>query len=144
MSEHKPPSVDDVIAFMRERDPHTVLHTLGIRAVEITADRVVVETDVDERLFQHAGIVHGGVYVLMAESAASAAAALAVDVTRFRVAGQEISASHVRSATEGTLRATATPLHKGRTSLVYAIVVENDGKLVSVCRCTIAVRPLGA
>jgi uncharacterized protein (TIGR00369 family) len=143
MTDHLPPSREDVVEFLRQQDPHTVLHTLGIQVTSFDPDCVVVETEVGERLFQHAGIVHGGVYVLMAESAASTAAALTVDVTRFRVAGQEISASHVRASTQGRLRAEARLLHKGRTSLVYAVNVENDGKLVSTCRCTIAVRKLG-
>lgn len=130
-----------VLAFMAEREPHTVLATLGIRTTRATAESFVVEVDVDERLFQHAGIVHGGVYVLLAESAASGAAALTVDVLRQRVAGQEISASHVRAATSGTLRAEARPLHVGRTAIVYGIEVTNDGALVSAVRCTIAVRP---
>jgi uncharacterized protein (TIGR00369 family) len=142
MSEHIPPSKEDVLAFMREQDPHTVHATLGIEVKEAGADLFVVETEISERLFQHAGIVHGGVYVLMAESAASGAAALAVDVTRFRVAGQEISASHVRASTQGRLRAEARLKSQGRTTLVYAIDVTNDGKLVSTCRCTMAVRPL--
>ena len=142
MTEHIPPTKDELLAFMRERNPHTVLHVLGVRTVQTDADCAIVEVDVSERLFQHAGIVHGGVYVLLAESAASLAAALTVDVSRFRVAGQEISASHVRASTQGTLRAEARPVHQGRTSIVYAIEVTNDGKLVSTCRCTIAVRPL--
>lgn len=144
MAEHVPPSKEQVIGFMQARDAHTVLHALGVRTVQFDADCAVVEVEVSERLFQHAGIVHGGVYVLLAESAASIAAALSVDVSRFRVAGQEISASHVRASTQGTLRAEARPLHKGRTSIVYSIDVTNDGKLVSTCRCTIAVRPIEA
>lgn len=142
MAEHIPPTKAELVAFMKERDPHTVFHALGVRAVQIEADCAVVEVDVSERLFQHAGIVHGGIYVLLAESAASMAAALTVDVSRFRVAGQEISASHVRASTQGVLRAEAKPIHKGRTSIVYTIDVTNDGKLVSTCRCTIAVRPI--
>lgn len=139
-----PPSREDVIEYIRHRDPHTVLATLGVEITRFDPDCTVAEVEVSERLFQHAGIVHGGVYVLLAESAASTAAALTVDVTRFRVAGQEISASHVRATTAGRLRAEARPLHKGRTALVYAIDVTNDGKLVSTCRCTIAVRPIPA
>jgi 1,4-dihydroxy-2-naphthoyl-CoA hydrolase len=142
MTSHIPPTREAVIEFMQERDPHTVHATLGVRATQLDPDAFTVEVDVGERLFQHAGIVHGGVYVLLAESAASGAAALTVDVTRFRVAGQEISASHLRPTTAGTLKATARPIHKGRTQIIYAIDVENDGRLVSVCRCTIAVRPL--
>lgn len=136
------PSREDVIELIRRQEPHTVLATLGIEVTRFDPDQTVVETEVSERLFQHAGIVHGGVYVLLAESAASTAAALTVDVTRCRIAGQEISASHVRASTSGRLRAEARPVHKGRSSIVYVIDVTNDGRLVSTCRCTIAVRPL--
>lgn len=132
----------ELLEFIRQRDPHTVLHTLGVRITQFDPECCTVEVDVDERLYQHAGIVHGGVYVLLAESAASIAAALTVDVTRCRVAGQEVSASHLRSSTTGLLRATARPLHIGRSTLVYAIDVTNDDRLVSTCRCSIAVRPL--
>lgn len=141
MSEHKPPTEQDVIDFIRETDPRTVHHTLGMRITRFAAEGCVVETEVNERLFQHAGIVHGGIYALMAESAASTAAAFAVDVSRFKVAGQELSASHVRSATGGSLRAEARLVHRGKSSLVYVVDVDNDGRLVSTCRITMAVRP---
>ncbi len=144
MSEHKAPSRDDVINFIRETDPRTVHQTLGLRITRFAAEGCVVETEVSERFFQHAGIVHGGIYALMAESAASTAAAFAVDVSKFRVAGQELSASHVRPATEGSLRAEARLVHRGKSSLVYLVDVENDGRLVSTCRITMAVRPHAA
>lgn len=134
-------SPDEVLAFIAERDPHTVHAALGITFTRCGADECVVEVPVSERLFQHAGIVHGGVYVLLMESAASTAAAFAVDVTLWRVAGQEISASHVRPTTTGTLVARARPLHTGKSAIVYACDVENDGRLVSTGRCTIAIRP---
>jgi 1,4-dihydroxy-2-naphthoyl-CoA hydrolase len=142
MTSHIPPSREDLIAFFMEREPHTVHHALNIRTTNPDPDAFTVEVDVSERLFQHAGIVHGGIYVLLAESAASGAAAFTVDVTKYRVAGQEISASHVRASTSGVLRAVAKLVHKGRTQLVYSINVENDGRVVSIVRCTIAVRPI--
>ena len=98
--------------------------------------------DISERLFQHAGIVHGGVFVVLAESAASIGAACRVDLTTSRVMGMEINANHLRPVTSGTLRAIARPMHVGRTTLVYGIDVQNDGKLVCISRCTLAVRPL--
>jgi len=134
-------STDDIVAFIKTRDPHTVLNTLGVQITRFDKDESVVEVDISERLFQHAGIVHGGVYVLLMESAASIAAAFAVDIENHRVAGQEISASHVRPSSTGKLTARARPLHTGRTAIIYACDVENDGKLVSTGRCTIAVRP---
>ncbi|MBM4282370.1 MAG: hotdog fold thioesterase [Deltaproteobacteria bacterium] len=135
------PSLQDVVAFIRDRDPHTVFQALGIEVTTFGRDQTVVEVDVGERLFQHAGIVHGGVYVLLMESAASICAALTVDVTKNRVAGQEISASHLRPVTEGRLVARARPLHTGKTSIVYACDVECGGRLVSTGRCTMAIRP---
>ena len=137
------PTPDDVIQFIKDTHQNTVLAALDIRFVDFDPDAVALEVDVSERLFQNAGIVHGGVYVLLAESAASTAAALSVDVTRYRVAGQEINANHLRSVTEGTVRATARPVHRGSTSHVYAIdVTDQDGRLVCVSRCTIAVREI--
>ncbi len=133
---------EQVMAFLDERTPHTVLGALGVTVEKADASESAVKVDVSERLFQHAGIVHGGIYILLMESAASLAAALSVDVTQFRVAGQEMSAAHVRASTSGTLIAKAWPVHSGRTSIVYLCDVHNDGKLVSTGRCTIAVRPM--
>lgn len=136
-----PISHEDFVAFTRARDPHTVFAPLGIRVVTFDKAETVVALDIDEKHYQHAGIVHGGVYVLLMESAASIAAALSVDIENTRVAGQEISASHVRPSSSGTLTARAKPLHVGKSQIVYACDVDNDGKLVSTGRCTIAVRP---
>jgi 1,4-dihydroxy-2-naphthoyl-CoA hydrolase len=136
------PSQEDIVAFIRSQDPHTIFAALGITVARFGTDETVVEVDVGERLFQHAGIVHGGVYVLLMESAASICAALLADVTKNRVAGQEISASHLRPVTTGRLVARARPLHVGRSSIVCACDVECGGKLVSTGRCTLAIRPI--
>ncbi len=136
------PSHDALRTFLEQQDAHTVHHTLGIKVVRFSKDEAVVEVDISERLFQHAGVVHGGVYVLLMESAAAVAAAFAVDVTTQRIAGQEISASHLRASSSGKLSARARPVHEGKSSLVYACDVDNDGKVVSTGRCTMAVRGL--
>jgi 1,4-dihydroxy-2-naphthoyl-CoA hydrolase len=132
---------EDILAYVSSQDPHTIHKTLGFRIEACDADATKVSVDVDERLFQHAGIVHGGVFVTLAESAASLCAALNVDMERFDVAGMEINANHLRRVTSGTLTATARPLHKGRSTHVYGIDVENEkGERVCLSRCTIAVR----
>lgn len=136
------PTHDEVVAFIAARDPQTVHGTLGIRFIKLDADETIVELDVSERLYQHAGIVHGGIYALLMESAASTAAALSVDVATQRVAGQELSCSHVRAAVRGVLRAVARPIHRGRTVQVFLCEVFNEGRLVSTGRVTMAVRPM--
>lgn len=132
---------EDILAYIEATDPDTVHGTLGIRFEELEAEAVTVAVDVDQRLYQHAGIVHGGIFVLLAESAASTCAALNVEIEQVEVSGMEINANHLRKVTAGTLRATARPLHRGSTTHVYGIEVKNDDALVCVSRCTIAVRP---
>ena len=63
----------------------------------------------DERVHQFTRILHGGVSVVLAESAASIGAALNTDLTQFIPVGVEINANHLRSISKGTLRAVATP-----------------------------------
>ena len=121
----------------------TVMDTLGLRVNSYDPDRVIVATDVSDRLFQPFGVVHGGIYVLMAETAASVAASVSVDLSKEIPLGMEINANHLRPVSRGTLRAIASPIHRGRTSHVYGIeVVDENDKLVSISRCTIAIRPL--
>jgi len=136
------PEQQKLIEYLKANEVNTVAHTLGIRVESYHPDNAVVALDVDSRLFQPAGVVHGGVYVLLSESAASIAGSLSVDVEKEVVFGMEINANHLRPVTEGTLRATTTPLHRGRTTQVYEIKVTDDKeRLISVSRCTLAVRP---
>lgn len=132
-----------ITAWMEERYPHTVLSTLGMRVESYDPERVVVVAEVSERLFQPMGVVHGGVYVLMAETAASIAAALSIDPRREVVMGMEINANHLRPVSEGTLRAVSSVLHKGRTTMVYHIdILDQDERRIAVSRCTMARRPI--
>ena len=133
---------EELIEWIKARHDKTVLGALNIAYTSFDPDCVTLEVPVTEQLFQHAGVVHGGVYVLLAESAASTAAALYVDVSKVNVRGMAINANHLHAVREGVLRATAQPVHRGRSSHVYTIQVENEsGQLLSVSRCTIAVLP---
>jgi len=133
---------DQVIEFVKARHANTVLGKLGVEYTSFDPDAVTVEVPVSEALFQHAGIVHGGVYVLLAESVASTAAALTVDMTQVDVLGLEINANHLRAVTSGTVSATATAVHRGRMTHVYTVDVKDaDGRLVCTSRCTLAIRP---
>ena len=125
--------------------PHenTVHETLGIRAVEATPERVVLEMDVGPAVHQVFGILHGGVSATMAESAGSIGAWLNCDQTTEAVVGTDLNISHLRAKSEGSVRAIATPVRIGRSVQVWGIeIVGNDSKLVAVARLTVAVRKL--
>lgn len=132
-----------VIEFMQARAGQTVYAALGIEVVSYDPDAVTLRIIMDDRHRQPVGLLHGGVSVLLAESAASVAAALSVDMSKVSVTGMEINANHVRRVSSGAVTAVARPLHRGGASHVYAIEVSDDAdRLVCASRCTVAITPL--
>jgi uncharacterized protein (TIGR00369 family) len=114
---------------------------LGIRRGIVEKDRVVLSMDVTPRVHQPFGVLHGGASAALAESAASIGANMNCP-DGFVALGQEINANHLRPKVAGSLTATAVPVHLGRRSQVWTIdIVGEDGKLVCVSRCTLAVIP---
>ena len=124
---------------------NTIHEALGIRDVELTPDRVVLEMEVGPRVHQPLGQLHGGASAVIAESAASIGAWLNTDMNTQFTAGTDLNISHLRSYSSGTVRAVATPIRKGRTIHVWGIEIRgDDDELVAVARCTLAVRPIKA
>lgn len=120
-------------------DRNNVHRVLGVREMELTPTRVVLEVDVTERVHQPFGILHGGVSALLAEGAASLGATLSVAPERVCV-GTELTISHLRPLSEGVLRATATPFRQGRTVQVWGIELRDSSeRLISVARCSLQV-----
>lgn len=77
---------------------------------------------------------------MLAETVASTAANVVVDIERFYCVGLEINANHIRPAREGVLKAVARPVHIGRTTQVWHIDIYNDaGKQTCVSRMTASV-----
>jgi len=114
---------------------------LGIVVVLATPDKVVLSVDVGPKVHQPYGILHGGVSALMAEGAASIGGAVSVGPDQI-VVGTELNCSHLRSMTEGTLTATATPFRKGRSVHVWGVELRDDeDRLICVARCTLQVLP---
>lgn len=121
----------------------TVLEVLGIQLEVTSKDRVVATMPVDGRHHQPAGILHGGVSVVLAETVASIGAHLNAGEGRTAV-GLEINANHIRPKRDGLLRAVATPVHIGnRTSVWEVRITDEREKLVCTSRCTLAFVPQG-
>lgn len=122
---------------------NTIHEALGIRTIEIGPDRVVLEMDVGPRVHQPFGLLHGGASATLAESAASLGAYVASADDETSV-GTDLNISHLRAKTDGTVRATATPVRKGRTMHVWTVdIVDEEGSLIAVARCTLAIRRAG-
>lgn len=122
------------------RNEETLIGRLDMKYVELTPDRVVMTMPVGPKTWQPAGILHGGASVALAETAATIATAINIDPTKYNPVGMEINANHIRSKADGVVTATATPFHKGRTTMVWDIrITDENDKLICISRCTMAV-----
>src|SRR6058998_1769860 len=98
---------------------------LGTEFVEISADRVVLSCVIKPHLHQPYGIVHGGVYCSLVETAASVAAATWFG-DRGNVVGVANHTNFIRATRDGTLTATATPVQRGRTQQLWQVEIVDD------------------
>jgi uncharacterized protein (TIGR00369 family) len=113
---------------------------LGIEMEELSRVRVVATMPVDDRTRQPFGLLHGGASIALAETVASFGAAVHIDRERFSAVGLEINGNHLRAKTEGIVRATAVPVHLGRSTHVWSIeIADEEGRLVCISRCTMAI-----
>jgi 1,4-dihydroxy-2-naphthoyl-CoA hydrolase len=133
------PTSAEAVRALREQ---TVLGPLGIEVVELGGERVVLALEVGPRVHQPYGFLHGGVSALLSETCASMGAWLKAGAG-FEAFGIEINANHLRPVREGRIVATGTPIRQGRTIAVWDTRIEDEqGRLVCVSRCTVAIRPV--
>ena len=119
---------------------NTLMGLLEIENVELSKDKVVMTMPVGPKTHQPFGLLHGGASVVLAESAASVGTFLNIDPEKEAAVGLEINANHIRSKKDGIVTATATPLHKGRKTMVWDIkITDEQGKLICVSRCTCSI-----
>lgn len=131
---------DDPLARYRDMRARGVAEALGIEVLELGPDRVVATMPVDERTRQPFGLLHGGASVVLAETVASLGAWMNCDRERQAAVGLEINANHLRAKCEGSVRAVATPVHRGRSTHVWSIEIrDEEERLVCLSRCTLAI-----
>lgn len=119
---------------------NTMSDYIGIEFTRIGDDYLEATMPVDHRTRQPYGLLHGGASVVLAETLGSVAAAMVVDRDVFLCVGLEINANHIRSATNGKVTGTATPIHLGSSTQIWEIRIRNeDGELTCISRLTVAV-----
>jgi 1,4-dihydroxy-2-naphthoyl-CoA hydrolase len=97
---------------------------LGMTVDHVDPERVVVTLPVRPELHQPFGIVHGGVYCAMVETAVSYGATAAAGAP---VVGVSNHTDFLRATSEGVLRGEARRLHLGRTMQLWEVAI-SDGQ----------------
>jgi len=118
---------------------------LDIKIVAVGPDFICGEMPVDERTQQPFGILHGGASIVLAETLGSWASYLvASDKPGARVAGIEVSGSHVWSVRSGKVIGVARPVRLGRSLHFWRIDIrDQDNKLCCSAKLTVKVGGTG-
>jgi 1,4-dihydroxy-2-naphthoyl-CoA hydrolase len=123
---------------MRALIPHTAVEALGIEIVSVDSEHILLRMPMADRARQPLGLLHGGISMVLAESAASMHACWKVDLSRFVPVGVEISGSHLRSASDGHILAKGTVIRRSPKLAVHnvEIIHEETNRLLCVSRVT--------
>ncbi|MEV0490434.1 PaaI family thioesterase [Streptomyces atratus] len=112
---------------------------MGIQIVEASADRVVGTMPVEGNT-QPYGLLHGGASAVLAETLGSVGTMLHGGATRLAV-GVDLNCTHHRGVRSGLVTGTATPVHRGRSTATYEIVITDEqDKRVCTARLTCLLR----
>ena len=125
---------------MKQRGLGALAEKMGIKLLELSADRAVATMPVDGNT-QPIGLLHGGAYVVLAESLGSFAANVHAHPWGYAV-GIELNASHHASISEGLVTGTCTAVKLGKSLTTHEIkVTDESGRLLSTVRITNFLRP---
>ena len=115
--------------------------TLGVTASDFAADRVVLHLDWRPDLCTGGEVLHGGVLMALADSAGAACAFLNLPDGATGTTTIESKTNFLGAARQGaSIAASATPLHRGRTTMVIETELRNaDGALIAKTTQTQAV-----
>ena len=87
------------------------------------------------------GLLHGGANAVLAEQLGSLGSAMHAAQLGSIAVGLELSCTHHRAAREGLVTGVARPIHLGRSTTTYEIVVtDEEGKRTCTARLTCILR----
>jgi 1,4-dihydroxy-2-naphthoyl-CoA hydrolase len=106
---------------------------IGLTYLEVTPDEGRARLDLNDKLLQPWGIVHGGVYCAIVESLSSVCGHVWLSENGGgTVVGVNNNTDFLRAISGGTVYAVATPLHRGRRQQLWVTTITDDnGRVVA-------------
>ncbi len=136
MTNLEPKLSDDARSLFETRGVGELAERMGVKLLELSAERAVATMPVEGNR-QPLGLLHGGAYVVLAESLGSMAANVWAHPKKKFAVGIEVNASHSNSARAGVVTATCEAITLGSTLTVHQIAVEDEaGRRLSTIRIT--------
>lgn len=114
---------------------------IGIEHLDAGDGEARARVEVTDRILQPYGLVHGGVYAVVAETICSKATHEAVAGEGKVALGQSNSATFLRPISTGHVNAVGRARHRGRTSWVWQVeITDDEGRLCALGEVVVAVR----
>ena len=102
---------------------------VGLRLISSTKDQTVAQFDVTPDHHQPFGLLHGGVLCTVVETVGSVSGSAWYGGP---VVGTSNHTNFLRAVRSGTLTATSTPIHRGRTQQLWEVDITDElGRLVA-------------
>src|SRR3954452_17549521 len=123
-----------------EQPPYATL--LGMRVTHLSSERIEAELRVREELGNRFGILHGGALMAMADNLGGTAT-VANLADGMQTTTIESKTNFFAAIAVGDMaRAECTPLHRGRTTMVWQTrITRGDGRLAALVTQTQLVMP---
>lgn len=130
---------DDLTTMLAGRLPGV----LGMRVLEASAERVIGELTVSERVLAPNGYLHAATVVALADTACGIGTRLSLPEGATGFTTLEVKTNYLGTARSGVVTTTATPSHSGRRTQTWdATVHDGDGRTIALFRCTqLVLRP---
>jgi uncharacterized protein (TIGR00369 family) len=120
------------IESLNQRLAGTLSTLLGARFVEVGPDTVVAELEIRDELRTFGGALHGGTLMALADTVGAVATVVNLPAGATTTT-LESKTNFFAAGREGKVRATATPLHRGRRTQVWQTrVTDESGRLLSL------------
>lgn len=104
----------------------TFVAASGFVIDEVSETRLSGHVELGEEHFTPWGVVHGGVYTTIVETAGSVAASHAVQARNQFAMGVHNATDFLRASTGGRASVTAEALQQGRTQQLWLVVITDD------------------
>jgi 1,4-dihydroxy-2-naphthoyl-CoA hydrolase len=119
-------------AELTERHRGCLPELIGVRFTEATKDRVVAELEVRDDLRTLGGALHGGAIMAFADTVGATATSINLPPGASTTT-LESKTNFFAGVQEGRVSAESTPLHRGRTTMVWQTRVSDaSGRLLAL------------
>lgn len=112
---------------------------LGVKVVEDSPERFVLNTPVTEVMLQPHGVMHGGISAFLAEHAASECVTKYTNIDETHALGLDLTSTHLLPIFPGDVAVTvATPVRRGGRVQVWKVEQfrQSDGEMFNTSQLT--------